>query len=429
MNQIQVALQLDQVVQSGPTIFMKMEPEVVDFTHNGSFHLICWSKIHEFKIEVTPDNLIEIFSIIKTALLEDKKISIIGWNLKNLFTYIMANAGVNLEYESSLLDLKLGECFVGIRERAPTTFTEVIKRLKRLFADSSWPKFKVVYQKVYLPLLTKVIPAIETEGVFETEKRQILFPYYEIEGQVGGRLSTQLAYERCFNPHSLSEEERGKIQPKGNGLSFLIFDYHFHEVCILAWLSQDEVLLNLVAEDGDFYRNLYTKISGNACDSDLKRSFCKDCLFLPIVYGQSAKTLAERANIDVAVAEKLTGRLKDLFKKLFTWIDNQSPVDGVYIDYIGRKRRFAEGEEYKYRNFIIQSPGAIFCLEKLVRLHNDLENYGRNVAHIHDGYVVRCDDKQVETVRLICLKALESESELFPGLKLSTKCKISKTLA
>jgi hypothetical protein len=429
MNHIQIALQLDQLIQSGPTIFIKLEPEIVDFTQNASFDIVCWSKSHEIEIEINKDNIIEMLSLVKTAFFEDKKISIIGWNLKNLFTYILAQTGDGLEYESKLLDLKLGECFVGIREKCPAKFSEVVNRLRRLFADSSWSKFKSIHQKVYLPLLSKVVPGIEVEGVFDTKKRQILFPYYEIEGQTGGRLSTQMAYHSCFNPHSLSDKEKVNLQPKGVGLSFLSFDYYFHEVCIMAWLSQDDVLLDLVLGEGDFYNKLYTQLFDEECDMYSKRAFCKNCLFLPVVYGQSAKTLAERANIEIDTAEKLINRLKGIFPKLFAWVEGYPAEGRCYVDYVGRKRCFAEGEEYKYRNFIIQSPGAIFCLEKLVCLHNELQDYGRLVAHIHDGYVVCAADKQLEMVRMICMKALEGESVLLPGLKLRTNCKISKTLA
>lgn len=430
MNQIQLACQLDQLIQAGPTVFVKMEPEILDFTQNDfSFKLIFLSKLNECEIKINDENLMENLALVKTALLENKKLSVIGWNLKNLFTYVLSKTGGELEFESKLLDLRLAECFIGVREKAPGKFVEVTFRLKRLLADSSWEKFKSIYQKVYLPLLSRVIPKIEIEGVFNTAKRQILFSYYEIEGQVGGRLACQLAYKNCFNPHSLSAEEKLELQPKGNNLVFLCFDYHFHEVCILAWLSQDEVLGKLISEDGDFYKKLYTQITGGECNSDIKRSFCKDYLFLPVIYGQSAKTLAERANTSVATAEKLIFRLKSIFSRLFTWVENHTGENNVYVDYIGRKRKFLDGEEYKYRNFIIQSPGAIFCLEKLVYLHNALRDYGRVVAHIHDGYIVRSSEEQVEMVRSRCLQVLEGESILFPGLKLRTNCKISKTLA
>ncbi len=429
MNQIELALQLDQLVQTGPTIYLKLEPEVVDFTRlDSAFDLVLMSKSHKLAIEINTDNAMEMLALLKAAILEDKKLTIIGWNIKNLFTYSLARTGGELEYESKLLDLKLAECFIGIRDKAPADFVGVVQRLRKVFADSSWAKFKGIFQKVYLPLLSRAIPKIEVEGVFETEKREILYPYYEIEGQVGGRLSTQMVYEHCFNPHSISEIVGAKLGPRGNDLVFLSFDYHFHEVCVLAWLSQDEVLLALVNEE-DFYREVYKRVMGEDCDTDEKRAFCKDFLFLPVVYGQQAKTLSERAAIGVELAQKLIDKLRSCFPKLFSWVDNHVGENGVYTDFIGRKRHFPENEEYKYRNFIVQSPGAIFSLDRLVHLSDKLGSYGRVVAHIHDGFVVCCVEKQAEVVRSICLKSLEGESVLFPGLKLRTNCKISKTLA
>lgn len=430
MNEVQLAYKLDQIVQSGPNIFVKLNPEIVDFTLiSPTFNLVFVTKEVDFSIEINNENFVDVLSMIKTALFENRSLVIIGWNLKNLFTYFLSKTNDNLEFESKLLDLKLAECFIGIRERPPSKFEDVIKRLKIVFADSSWSKFKNIFQKVYQSLMMTVIPKIEIEGVFDNEKRQILFPYYEIEGQVGGRLACQIAYENCFNPHSLSDEDKSKLQPKGTGLTFLCFDYSFYEVCVLAWLSGDEALGQMVFGDGDFYKKLYAQLTGTECDTDVKRSFCKDYLFLPIIYGQSAKTLSERAKINIALADKLISRLQAMFSQLFEWVENYPIENNVCVDYIGRKRQLAIGEEYKYRNFIVQSPGAIFCLDKLVNLSNALGNYGSVVASIHDGYVVRCDEKQAEIVRSISMKVLESESILFPGLKLKVNYKISKTLS
>lgn len=430
MNEVQLAFKLNQIVQSGPNIFIKLNPEIVDFTLiNPSFSLIVLTKTDELTIDIDNDSFVEILSLVKTALFENPSLIIIGWNLKNLFTYVLSKTGDELAIESKLLDLKLAESFIGISGKAPSSYEEALKRLRIVGSDSSWSKFKNIYQKVYQPLMTTVIPKIETEGLFDKEKRQILFPYYEIEGQSGGRLACHLAYVNCFNPHSLSDEYKLNLQPKGNGLVFLHFDYNFFEVCILAWLSKDNVLSEMVFGEGDFYKKLYLQLTNTECDSDKKRSFCKDYLFLPVIYGQSAKTLADRAKISITIAEKLITKLQIIFKTLFKWIEDYKIENGVCVDYIGRKRFLSLDEEYKYRNFIVQSPGAIFCLDKLVNLSNGLGNYGSIVASIHDGYVVRCDEKQAEIVKSMCIKILESASNLYPDLKLKVNCKISKTLS
>jgi len=422
MNQIQLAVQLDQLLQAGPNVFLKLEPEMVDFTQTTiSLKLLFFSKTYEISLELDSENLAEMITFVKSAIFADENISIICWNIKSLFTYILAKTHCELECNCKLLDLKLAECFIGIRGKAPNSFDEAVARARKILSDSSWVKFKNIYQRVYLPLLMDVIPKIETEGVFNTQKRQILFPCYQIEGQVNGRLACQIAYDSCFNPHSLDEEQKALLQPKGNGLTFVSFDYMFMEVCILAWLSRDELLMNLVSEKGDFYKKLFKLVSGTECDTEGKRSFCKDYLFLPVVYGQTANTLAERAKISMEIAGKLVYLLKKHFAKLFDWVENYPVSDGVYVDYVGRKGVGG-------RNFVVQSPAAMFCLEKLVNLYKSLKNYGSLVAHIDDGYTVQCGQKQVEAVSSLCIKALESESELFPGLNLRVNFKISNTL-
>jgi hypothetical protein len=429
MTNIQLAIQLDQLVQAGPTVFIKLNPEIVDFTKDSfSTTIIIAGRNDELKIKIDKENLVEIVTFIKTAILEED-ITIIGWNLKNLFTMVLAATGAHLEFTSKLLDLKLGEAFIGIRSKPPESFSEMVTRLKVLLADSSWNKFRNIYQKIYLPLQTRVIPGIEVEGVLDDAQRKLLFPYYEIEGQINGRMVCQLAYNNSFNPHSLMPAQRPHLRPKDNELSFLWFDYHFHEVCMLAWLSKDQLLLEMLSGDNDFYLALYSLLTGTEGDTDKARSFCKDRLFLPTVYGQSAKTLAETTGIGVDKCEKLLERLKKLFSGLFGWVENHQGENLVYTDYIGRKRHFSKEDEYKYRNFIIQSPGAMFCLDKLVQLYNEIKEYGRIAAHIHDGYLIVCNDKQVDSVKSMCLRVLESESQLFEGLKIKVNCKISKTLA
>ena len=422
MNEIQLAMQLSELVG---TIFMRIVPDHFDCTHK-SLRLLFISKTNQVEIKID-NNPLEMLSLVKSAIFENKEITVIGWNLKNLFTYVLANTNAEFEFSCNIFDLRLAECFVGLRENEPTTFEEAVTRTKRVFGNSSWAKFKSVYQKVYLPLMTHVIPKIETCGVFEFQKRRVLFPYYQIEGQVNGRMSCNVVSDNCFNPHLLDEAKKNSMVA-GNGLSFISFDYCFMEVCILAWLSKDEVLLDLVLE-GDFYKKLFKLVLDKECETESHRSFCKDILFLPVVYGQAAITLAGRAKIKLDMAERLILKLKELFSKLFEWVEHYPGNSGMYEDYLGRKRSFVAGEEYKYRNFIVQSPAAIFCLEKLVCLNNDLANYAKLAAHIYDGYVVAVEDKQVEMVKSLCIKSLESESNILQGLKLRCNYKISKTLA
>jgi hypothetical protein len=100
---------------------------------------------------------------------------------------------------------------------------------------------------------------------------------------------------------------------------------------------------------------------------------------------------------------------------------NTMDADGAAHDRFGRRRVF--DNPYKIRNFVVQSPASLVCLHKLVLLIEALEGLANVCMHIHDGYVISVkDDKLVKTYE-ITKRILESENELYPGLRLQVDCK------
>ncbi|NIQ16167.1 MAG: hypothetical protein GTO02_17775, partial [Candidatus Dadabacteria bacterium] len=72
----------------------------MDFTRSEfCYDIVLNSKSNEVVVEINSENAMEMFALLKAALFEDKKISIIGWNLKNLFTCALAQTNNELEYE------------------------------------------------------------------------------------------------------------------------------------------------------------------------------------------------------------------------------------------------------------------------------------------------------------------------------------------
>ena len=394
---IELAVNLNKLLQSNSGVFLRCSPELLDFTQNINFKI----KVNDLIIEV--DDLLNILSLLKTAI----NIPIIAWNIKNLYSYALFKTGTHLQFETKVFDLRIAESFLGMDKKIPVDYAEAKERFKAVIAD--WGNFKNLYQQIYFPLLSEVIPSIESEGLIQD--RKILYSCYDVSGH--GRLSCYKAFDNYFLPHTLSREQRAIIKPKGNEYSFLYFDFHCMEVSMMAWLSKDAYLSELVNGKEDFYKVLYKLITGVSDDN--KRDLCKN-IFLPVVYGQQAKSLAKNLNFTIGTAEKIISRLEKLFPKLFDWL-------GSYrnIDYFGRKRYFEGGEEYKYRNFIVQAPAAMVCLERLIGLYQELQDYGIIVATIHDGYLVKA--KQVEITKAICMRSLETESKLCPGLKLKVNYK------
>ena len=68
---------------------------------------------------------------------------------------------------------------------------------------------------------------------------------------------------------------------------------------------------------------------------------------------------------------------------------------GTISDYFGKRRTFTENF-YKARNFCIQSPASLICLEKLVQLWKKIQHKTRICYHVHDGYYVYAQDDNKE---------------------------------
>ena len=73
----------------------------------------------------------------------------------------------------------------------------------------------------------------------------------------------------------------------------------------------------------------------------------------------------------------------------------------------------------RVKNFIIQSPAATVCLEKLIHLHHFLKNQEAKLAfHVHDGYYIYIHKNKYKRNYKHIKNILESPSGLSPELKL-----------
>lgn len=429
MNPIQLALELKRLIGSGRNFFMKCQPEVFDFTYPDFIgELVFFSLTEELRLKVTRKDLIPLIGLLNAALFGEKDVSIIGWNIKNLASFVKFHTKSTLEWECKVLDLKLVEAFLGLRNNAPANMAEAMVRTKAVMADSSWPKAKGIWQKIYMPLVFDVIPFLEIQGIYNIRDRNALYSYYEIEGQINGRLNCSKEYRHCFDPHTMGPEQRELFRPKGVDEIFMYLDYKHYEISVLQWLSNDDRLGQVLALDEDFYTVIFKLVSGSVCDTEKKRNMCKNFI-LPIIYGASASSLSKELGVAYQTAESIVDRVYKLFPTSLKWIKNfQDSVEDVGIDYLGRKRFFNDGSR-PVRNFAVQAPAALVCLEKLIALHNRLKGYARIACHIHDGYVVYVSKAAMKTVANMAKEVLEQDSELCPGLKLRSSCKVGISLA
>lgn len=352
---------------------------------------------------------------------------VLSWRAKDVFSFLKGRSGMATELDARIYDLDVICSYLDMDRTRPETFRDAISVLKRATSDPCWEKFKKFYDLVYRPLISRVVPEMETGCLVHNMMRSCVHPCYVVEGQANGRLKAIRNGRNSYNPHSLGPAERENIRPPDYDEVFVYFDYKNMEVNVLRWLSGDGGLGKIIDSGKDPYREIWRIVSGSE-PSDAQRALCKN-MFLPVVFGQGANSLSDRLGVSEKTARAVIDRLVKSFPVAFGWVESQSlRGDNSAVDAFGRRRRFAPHEAYKTRNFCIQSPASMVCLRKLVKLHENLPNGARLCFHVHDGYCVVCRRGDAESVMEVGTRVLEEEDDLFPGLRLGVSCKFGDDL-
>ncbi len=416
---------LEQV--SSQDVFFYTEPEILDFTSekNSNYLKIC-SKEMEIKIPLSNEltKLKETLGLLQIYLGSEKSI-LLGWKIKNFLSFAKAKTGVEFKLQGNVLDLSILENYQSIALQRPDTFSDAFKRIRNLMTNSKWKNNYKIYNSVYR-LLIETLPRIEALGFIHKKKKKKVYSHYEIDGQINGRLKCTSALSSSFNPHTLSPEEKDNLIPIGFDKVFVSFDYKNMEVTMLQWLSKDDYLIDLISGERDTYESLWeaiTSIPSNATN----RQKCKE-FFLPVIYGLGANTLSENMKIPLEYSKKLIDRIYKTIPISMAWIKKQqeSIIDDKVEDYFGRVR--IVDSPYKVRNFSVQSPAALICEHKLIKLSEALKNIADVAMHIHDGYILICDRNNLSKTVEISKKILESDDELYPNLNLKALCKVGENL-
>jgi hypothetical protein len=406
-------------------VFVTATPDVADFTDpKKAVSLVLYTAAHKMTIPLERTTAALRLQCGQFRHYLGGKRVVMGWNLKNLFSYILGRMGYPLVFDGNVFDLKVMEWYVGRTDPCPANFQEAKSRLAGLVGHKSWPDLKKVMARIYTPLVCRIIPEIESVGVVHRQLKKRIHAHYEIDGQANGRMKCTKGYALGFNPHSCGAEERPLIKPPFFDHKFIYLDFKNMEVNTLQWLSQDPILGKILESDEDVYASIWRMLTGLEGD-DGHRKKCKG-VFLPVAYGLGAKTLAEKIGVSEETAGKLVSRINSRFSQSMGWLKHQQdvlPLSGEAVDVFGRIRQFLE-DKYRVRNFVVQSPASLACLDRLVRLRNDLGDVAKVAFHIHDGYVLTAHRNMVKQARDMAIRSLEAESDLFPKLNLKVACRV-----
>lgn len=376
-------------------VFYANLPSAIDYKNNYNLELFGL----DGSISLFLDSLEKISRL--SIYLENTKV-LFGWNLKSIFSYLKIKTGKSFSFSGKIVDLKALESLFGLELTAPINLRDAVSRFKS----------HKIYDRIYLPLIRDVIPHMETEGFVDQTLRSVVYPCYNLGAHKNGRLSCEVIFPYQFNPHG----GKRQLKPKSYDDLILTADFKAMEVLVLTWLSGDPLLKDIVSRDSDVYNEIWNELTGMEI-SEQSRNLCKS-IFLPVIFGMGSKGLADKIGCDEATANALISRMYNKFAVAFHWVKSSGD-----IDYFDRKRYFEEGEEWKIRNFIIQSPAAIICLDKLVQLYNNLPNYVKLGYHVHDGFVIITHkDYKIKTKQLL-KEILEAEDSFYSGLKLKIDIK------
>jgi hypothetical protein len=409
-----------------PVVYFRCDPPISDFTkkYDGSYIISSTTQAVTIKASEV-GRFGSFYHALRRSIFAEGH-TVLTWDIKKFNSYLRHNLKTTIEPPGAkVIDLKYGLAYLGQRtDEAPKTTVQSLEVAKLLISDDGWQK---AHRHLHRPLAWSVLPELENRTVVDEQKLGWLYSCYEIEGQTNGRLLCHKASNRYLTVHSLAPAQKAVLLPKdylSDDWYFLLLDYQHMEVSVLAWLAQDEALTAALADPAEFYASLVTF----ECDPAERRNIGK-LIFLPTIYGQQSKNLAERLKLEQTVADGLLDGLKSRFSKSFQWVESKQAAlatNPIASDYFGRKRNFADEPAYKRRNFEVQSPASFICLERLCALHQALPSHVQ--FSVHDGYILVARKKECAEIIRTAKKILESESPIFPALKLKVSCQYGKRL-
>lgn len=410
------------------SVYLWSTPEVIDFTIHAGGKIIIEGK-GCVEIEIDRDNVANIASLLENTVFNKEVVkTLYCYNIKPLFTYFKFYLNKNFTPSASVVDLKVIENFLNITRKRPENLIEAVNRSK---AFSKYKAWKSVYVNVHLPLIYKVLPTIETTCLLDEVDKVGKYPYYEIEGQINGRLNCLKKYNKSYLPHNLSPEQSKTLKPSGYGNLFLLADYKNYEVSVLQWLSKDEVLKEILLSGEDLYSVVYRIITQDECDTPKKRDISKK-MFLPVMYGLGGKGLSKAIDVDEDMGSELVDRIRRKFSVATNWMKKQQDFaqDRKYsVDFFGRPRRYEDNKYYLARNFAVQGVAATVCAEKSIKLYNAIKDTNAKICFtVHDSYALICPYEEAKKLYTIVKESLESESKMCPGLQMKVEVKYGKRL-
>jgi DNA polymerase I-like protein with 3'-5' exonuclease and polymerase domains len=238
---------------------------------------------------------------------------------------------------------------------------------------------------------------------------------------------------------SWTRDPMRKCFAAGPGRVIVEVDYSQLELRVAAGLSHDKAFTDVFVQGHDIHREVAAAIFSKAGPDVTKpERYLAKAVSFGIIYGRSAKALAEGAEMDYAVqhglarwtpdvAEAFISKFRRSYPELEQWSQERAKValsDGYVESWYGRRRRFPFYTKSDINsiarqavNTPIQAQASDICLNAMVAIQRMVEVNELDAIvlfPVHDSIVIECDEHAIEDLKAICLAIMEVPFEGVP---------------
>jgi DNA polymerase-1 len=335
------------------------------------------------------------------------------------------NPGLNLNSPKQLAVFLFEELNLPPQSKTRTGFSTDASVLEALAPLHPAPRLLLEYREISKLKGTYVLPLQELRDKKDSRIRTS----FHLTGTATGRLSSS---DPNLQNIPVRTERGQKIREAfiaEEGSVLLSADYSQIELRILAHMSEDPVLLESFQKGEDVHRRtaseIFHKTPGEV--SDQERSSAKAINF-GLMYGKTAFGLAEELHISRGDAKKMIDQYFTRYSGVKRFLDEQverARDVGSVTTLLGRKRALPEirssnpavraNAERMAMNSPIQGTASDLIKMAMVKLHRELKQQAlksRILLQVHDELVLECPKSEVDVVKDLVTRVMESALEL-----------------
>ncbi len=319
---------------------------------------------------------------------------------------------------------------------APSTDASVLEELSK---EHDLPKYILKYREL------EKIRSTYVDGLIpEVTKNNKIHTHFNLFGTATGRLSSEKPnLQNIPNKTELGQKIRDFFISKPN-FSFIIADYSQIELRVLAHLSQDSTMIEILKnKKSDIHSETASRIfnvSIGDVTSDMRRK-AKEVNF-GLIYGMEAFGLSKSLDIEQKEASQLIESYFSQFPEIKGFLDNivlKATKDSFTETLIGRKRYIRELNSSNFQvkaagkriamNAPIQGTAADIMKIAMIKVLHKIKELDQTqlLLQIHDEIIIETKNSLSSKVEKTIISEMEKAMKLDVPLFVNTK--VSGSLA